>query len=310
MMTKPCFDTNQWWYTREYVKEVIEVIGTATKAGAWKEQKLQELEAAKMTIPDYIMEFWYISNTEVSMLNGDNPKMYETADDQNIRAKVDAYLEKSTTPTAKYGQDKLECWIANLKLDKDVDVDTIPDFEQYIYQSIINYNWATLGLFAHIGIRNVGFGEEEDNKYCLWFAVQPEMNNRKIEPNILFNPTDRNTLTFIKDLMDNPGVMWNTQALGAFPYHVCEEREDDIDHSKGTPCISMITQTDEEKVKEKETEPDLSEEEDEDDNIGVHEIKRNDFNGKPYAMPPVLQDAIDAFNAISVSNEHTQIQRC
>jgi hypothetical protein len=48
-----------------------------------------------MTIPDYIMEFWYISNTKVGMLSGDNPKMYKTADDQNIHAKVDAYLKKS-----------------------------------------------------------------------------------------------------------------------------------------------------------------------------------------------------------------------
>jgi hypothetical protein len=40
MMTKPCFVTNQWWYTRDYMKEVIEVIGTARKAMAWKEKKL------------------------------------------------------------------------------------------------------------------------------------------------------------------------------------------------------------------------------------------------------------------------------
>jgi hypothetical protein len=268
-----------------------ELIFNATLAKKWELYVEKAMEENPCILPDYLMSFYYMGNDDVDNKEDDIPTMHKYINNSDA---VDRNFKEfnQLKPTMETFEKMLVSSTKKVRKYDDInDIDYHLE-EERIQGFMATFNFLTLGLFTHMGIRIPGsreefsekaeaVGKEFQNAFCFEPGCQPKFNNRDIPvPEWLWDePAGKNSL--INAIESGSELPWSSQACYVIPYQVkithdgAEEKDDE------TPIKSILERTRNISKTQRRKDLDL-------------------FDGNLVAEEASYEEAVKAFEAIAV----------
>lgn len=277
---------------KETVNQMKKIIHDATLADSWEEAVDQELEENDKEIPTLLSAFYTIAETMHDFETETTPPtIQELLKERTITDAVDDYLadrlDIDAIPLQEIKATKKKKKI-NWEEINEQNQNTDTPLEQFF--EFDSYDWTIpmISLFTHIGIRvtgGEGADKEKGAKFCLWPACQPNVNNRTIPMDWIYDKTNKSESALVNGILKRGDLAWTGQKVFFLPYTVGYPNEEKKD--KEARLVSVISDT---------TSGGGNDEEG--DSVVTEGPK---FDGDPHATLASSAVAAKAFLALSVS---------
>jgi hypothetical protein len=268
---------------------MVKMIKEATLASSWASWVTKEMEGNATILPHYLVHMWYRGLDDISNDRGeendgqaDVPHIHELLKSKEVVERLDHYFAKTPpsqqtmTPPKPTARTKVRDWEEVDSTDFSVDdcIDMMP-----IQCSVI-----FVSLFAHISIRIPGSGKDKENQFCLVPSGQPKFNSRKIpvETYLWKHPPVESNL--INGIEEKTNLDWGTQAIFVVPYNISSAASTSNPESVAEAPISCVLESTDEV------------------DAPQNDQKKNRFDGDLVGIAASYEEAVKAFDAVSVSN--------
>jgi hypothetical protein len=270
------------------VKRMKDIISAATLAVGWGKEVDRKMEKHKKEIPLLLSSFYTIAPTEVDFENT-TPFIQLLLQESRITGPVEKYLKtkepealKPLPPRTDSGKDK-----PRVKWDTFNPADETIPLEQFFEFDAFDWNFPMLSLFTHIGIRIPVKDKDEGAKdeFCLWPACQPNVNNRQIPMEWIWDYETRTDKAIVRGILERGDLAWTGQKVFFLPYTVkCASETKDEGEAQMSSVIADTTSVNDNV---------------EADGTGAQDEPK--FDGDLRAKLASAQSASEAFEALSVS---------
>jgi hypothetical protein len=207
---------------KTHLDKVVDIIHKATLADSWQKYVVNVLDPNQAhTIPKIISAFYTLSETECNFHNLDfEPFILKQLRLPEITKKAQDYNEgkqiETPVPVTKFDiNDKLPIsWEKWNPENPDVAIERVFEFQAF------GFNIPILSLFTHIGIRVCSDDKTKKNTYCLWPACQPNVNNREIPMDWIWDEKNNKETAIINGIVERGDLGWSAQKVNFLPYEV------------------------------------------------------------------------------------------
>lgn len=179
----------QYTTARKNIPIIIKDIGDATKCEEWVKHVTEDfLSNDKKIIPDYLIPFFCMGKQFIA--NDDAVPIIQTAhlkkgcqDARTFLSSFDLPINDEEDLPTKNKEKVDESTFASFRkaeydLPEQDSFSKDTNFEPYCSEATVNWGFSLLFLFNHMGIRRVGDGSTEKNKFAFWPTCAPNVNHR------------------------------------------------------------------------------------------------------------------------------------
>jgi hypothetical protein len=231
---------------------MIDVIHKATMADSWKAEVEKQMEGQKEIIPLLLSGFYTLAPTGFDFGEKDSggkdsiPVIQKLLNTPPIFAGVNKYLK------IKQDENALDMKpVVAIKREQPDWVNVDPNNEDFLIEEVfeirpLKFNFPILSLFTQIGIRRpTVVGSNVNNSYCVWPACQPNVNNRLVPMDWIWNPEDDDETVIktalVNGIVERGDLAWTAQKVNFLPYEVC--RPSTVAEKTEAPLFHIISDT-------------------------------------------------------------------
>jgi hypothetical protein len=278
--------------TDEKAQTMRDLILNATLAFQWDAYIQDVMEEKPCRLPDYLSSFYYMGNDDVDPNGSDIPTMHAYINNSDeVNQYFDEYMKlKPRMQTSEH------FFVSTTQ--KVYEHDNINDIDYHLEEERIQgfmatFNFLTLGLFTHMGIRIPGSrdkfhqetqdtkGEEPKNAFCFVPGCQPKFNNRDIPVREWLWDEPGGKRSLINAIESGNELPWSSQACFVIPYQVKSINNTEEARKEETPIKCVLERIQNQSKTETRKDLDL-------------------FDGNLVAQEASFDEAVKAFEAIAV----------
>jgi hypothetical protein len=282
----------QQFVTNENAQTMKDLILNATLAFQWEAYVQHVMEEKPYRLPDYLSSFYYMGNDDVDPAGSDIPTMHACINNSDeVNRHFDDYMKlKPKMQTSEH------FFVSTTE--KVCEHDNINDIHYHLEEERIQgfmatFNFLTLGLFTHMGIRIPGsrekflqetkgtIEEEPKNAFCFVPGCQPKFNNRDIPVREWLWDEPAGKRSLINAIESGDELPWSSQACFVIPYQVKSINNTEEARKEETPIKCVLERIQNQSKTETRKDLDL-------------------FDGNLVAQEASFDEAVKAFEAIAV----------